>query len=136
MKKEFCFEIRVRYSDTDKMGVVYYSNYFTWLEVARTEMFRSFGLDYRSIEKDKQLALPVIEAHCQYKSPARYDDIVLIETKISKMKNTSLRFDYNLINKDTGKLLALAYTTHVFIDKNRKPVKIPEEIKEVLKKSL
>jgi len=132
MSKEFSMEIRVRYADTDQMGVVYYANYFVWLEIARTEFLRSLGLDYRSIEQEKQLALPVIEAYCKYKSPARYDEIILIETKVSQVKNSSLRFDYRLINKDGGTLLAEAYTSHVFIDSQRKPVRIPEKIREVL----
>jgi len=132
MSKEFSMEIRVRYADTDQMGVVYYANYFVWLEIARTEFLRSLGLDYWSIEQEKQLALPVIEAYCKYKSPARYDEIILIETKVSQVKNSSLRFDYRLINKDGGTLLAEAYTSHVFIDSQRKPVRIPEKIREVL----
>ncbi len=132
MSKEFSMEIRVRYADTDQMGVVYYANYFVWLEIARTEFLRSLGLDYRSIEQEKQLALPVIEAHCKYKSPARYDEIIVIETKVSQVKNSSLRFDYRLINKDGGILLAEAYTSHVFIDSQRRPVRIPEKIRAVL----
>jgi acyl-CoA thioester hydrolase len=132
MGREFSWEIRVRYADTDQMSVVYYANYFVWLETARTEFLRSLGIDYRSIEKEKQLALPVIEAYCRYKSPAQYDDIVEIKTKVSQLKNSSLRFDYSLINKESGELLAEAYTTHVFINNQRRPVRIPEKIREAL----
>ena len=131
MNKEFSMEVRVRYADTDQMGVVYYANYFVWLEIARTEFLRTLGIDYRTIEKEKQLALPVIEAYCKYKAPARYDEIIVIKNKVSYVKNSSLRFDYELFNKKTGELLADAYTVHVFIDNERKPVKIPEQIKEV-----
>ncbi|MFH1621871.1 MAG: thioesterase family protein [Candidatus Omnitrophota bacterium] len=132
MTKELSVEIRVRYADTDQMGVVYYANYFVWLEIARTEFLRSHGLDYRSIEREKQLALPAIEAYCQYKAPARYDEIIVIKTKVSQVKNSSLRFDYELYNKENNLLLAEAYTRHVFIDKERKPVRIPKEIKEAM----
>ena len=132
MAKEFSWEVRVRYADTDQMAVVYYANYFVWLETARTEFLRSLGTDYRSIEKEKQLALPVVEAYCKYKAPARYDQIIEIKTKVSQLKNSSLRFDYRIINKETGELLAEAYTTHVFIDSQRRPVRIPEQIKKVL----
>jgi len=132
MTKEFSVEIRVRYADTDQMGIVYYANYFVWLEIARTELLRSQGIDYRSIEKEKQLALPVIEAYCKYKTPARYDEIIVIKTKASQIKNSSLRFDYKLFNKENNLLLAEAYTSHVFIDKERKPVRIPEKIKEAI----
>ena len=130
MSKEFSWEIRVIYADTDQMGVVYYANYFVWLEIARTEFLRSLGIDYRSIEKENKLALPVVEAHCKYKAPARYDEIIVIQTKVSLIKNSSLRFDYKLINKATGALLVEAYTTHVFIDDERKPVRMPDKIKE------
>ena len=110
MNKEFSLEVRVRYADTDQMGVVYYANYFVWLEIARTEFLRSLGINYRNIEQEKQLALPVVEAYCKYRTPAKYDEIVLIKTKVSQVKNSSLRFDYRLFNKETGGLLADAYT--------------------------
>ena len=134
MNKEFSLEVRVRYADTDQMGVVYYANYFVWFEIARTEFLRSLGITYRNIEKEKQLALPAVEAFCRYKAPARYDDIILIKIRVSEMKNTSLKFDYKIFNKESGKLLAIAYTTHVFIDKERKPVKIPPQIREAFER--
>jgi acyl-CoA thioester hydrolase len=134
MAKEFSTEIRVIYADTDQMGVVYYANYFIWLEIARTEFLRSQGVDYKSIEKEKKLALPVVEAYCKYKAPARYDDVVVIKTKVSQVKSSTLRFDYELLNKQTNELLVEAYTTHVFIGRNRKPVRIPQEIMSVLEK--
>ena len=134
MAKEFSTEIRVIYADTDQMGVVYYANYFIWLEIARTEFLRSQGVDYKSIEKEKKLALPVVEAYCKYKAPARYDDVVVIKTKVSQVKSSTLRFDYELLNKQTNELLVEAYTTHVFIGRNRKPVRIAQEIMSVLEK--
>ena len=105
---------------------------FVWLEIARTEFLRSLEVDYRSIEKEKRLALPVIEAYCKYKAPARYDDIIVVKTVASQVKNSSLRFDYKLIDKESGVLLAEAYTMHVFIDNERKPVRIPDKIKSLL----
>lgn len=134
MNKEFSWEVRVTYADTDQMAVVYYANYFVWLEIGRTEFLRSLGIDYRKIENEKKLSLPVIEAYCKYKAPAKYDDIVLIKAKISQMKSSFLRFDYSLFNKQSGELLAEAYTTHVFIDKDRKPVRMPQEIQSILEK--
>lgn len=134
MNKEFSTEVRVRYADTDQMGVVYYANYLVWLEVARTEFLRSSGIDYRNIEKEKQLALPVVEAYCKYKAPARYDEIIMIRIKVSQVKNSSLRFDYSLFNKENNELLAVAYTTHVFIDKDRRPVRMPKEIQNMFEK--
>ena len=134
MNKEFSTEVRVRYADTDQMGVVYYANYLVWLEVARTEFLRSSGIDYRNIEKEKQLALPVVEAYCKYKAPARYDEIIMIRIKVSQVKNSSLRFNYSLFNKENNELLAVAYTTHVFIDKDRRPVRMPQEIQNMFEK--
>ncbi len=134
MNKEFSTEVRVRYADTDQMGVVYYANYLVWLEVARTEFLRSLGIDYRNIEKEKQLVLPVVEAYCKYKAPARYDEIIMIRIKVSQVKNSSLRFDYSLFNKENNELLAVAYTTHVFIDKDRRPVRMPKEIQNMFEK--
>ena len=134
MSKEFSVDVRVIYADTDQMGVVYYANYFRWLEIARTEFFRSQGFDYRKIEKEEGIALPVVEAYCRYKSPARYDDIIQVKTSISQVKNSSLRFDYELINKEDKRLLVVAYTTHVFIDKDRRPIKIPDQVSKFIKK--
>ncbi len=134
MNKEFCWEVRVRYADTDQMVVVYYANYFVWLEIARTEFLRSLGIDYRQIEKENKLSLPVLEAYCKYRAPAKYDDVILIKTKVSQVKSSSLRFDYTLFNKESGELLVEAYTTHVFIDQDRKPVRMPQEIQSALEK--
>lgn len=122
-------ELRVRYEETDRMGVAYYGNYFTWFEVARTELFRAIGFPYDDIEKNG-LRVMVVEASCSYKSPATYDDLLKIETKIKNIKNTSLDFDY-IIRKGEA-LIARGETTHVFTDKSRKPVKIPEELKKAL----
>jgi acyl-CoA thioester hydrolase len=132
MSKDFSVEIRVRYADTDQMGVVYYANYFVWLEIARTEFLRSLGVDYRNIEEEEHLALPVIEAYCKYKAPAKYDEIIEIKTSFTLVRNSRLRFDYKLINKSDSLLLAEAFTAHVFIDKDRRPVKLPKKIMDVL----
>jgi acyl-CoA thioester hydrolase len=118
-------QIRVRYQETDNMGVVYYANYFIWLEVARTEYLRSAGVSYRHLE-EKGMYLMVASASCQYKSPARYDDVVRIQTWIPKIKNSSLDFAHKLYVGD--KLIATAESVHVFTNKSGKPVRIPKEI--------
>src|SRR3989338_5349543 len=92
-------DIRVRYKETDKMGVVYYSNYFVWFEIARTEYLRSLGVSYRDIEC-KGLYLMVASAGCRYLRPARYDDVVEVQSWVSHVKNSSLRFDYKLFIED------------------------------------
>ena len=125
------FEIRARYQETDNMGVVYYANYLVWFEVARTEYFRSMGIVYRKLE-EKGVYLMVASANCQYKSPARYDDIVRIQSWIPEIKNSSLKFEYKLYLGE--RLLANGESVHVFTNKSGRPIKIPQEIRDLYKK--
>lgn len=122
-------EIRVRYQETDNMGVVYYGNYFTWFEVARTEYFRSLGLVYRDLET-KGCYLMVAGASCRYKSPAKYDDIVTIKSSIPEIKNSSLKFEYKLFVG--GRLVATGDSVHVFTNRSGKPVRMPEDVRKTL----
>ena len=126
--KTFATDIRVRYQETDNMGVVYYANYLVWFEVARTEFLRSLGLVYRDLE-DKGYYLMVASISCRYRSPARYDDVVRTQTWIEEMKSSSLRFGYKL--SVNGKEVATGNSVHVFTNKSGKPVRIPEEIKSL-----
>ena len=121
-------DIRVRYQETDNMGVVYYANYLVWFEVARTEYLRSAGVSYRHLE-EKGMYLMVAGASCQYKAPARYDDIIRIQTWIPKMKNSSLDFAHKLYIGD--KLIATGESVHVFTNKKGRPVRIPKEIRNI-----
>ncbi|NQU95853.1 MAG: acyl-CoA thioesterase [Candidatus Omnitrophica bacterium] len=123
-------QIRVRYQETDRMGVVYYGNYFTWFEVARTEYFRELGLPYTRLEKEG-IRLMVADAKCTYKSPATYDDLLTIETQVVNIKNTSLSFSYK-IYRDEKTLISLGESTHVFTDERGRPTRIPAKVKEVL----
>ena len=120
-------QVRVRYQETDKMGVVYYANYFVWFEVARTEYLRSRGISYRHLE-DKGMYLMVASASCQYKYPARYDDIIRIQSWVSKLKNSSLTFEYKLFLED--RLAATGESVHVCTDRVGKPIRIPEELRD------
>ncbi len=121
---------RVRYSDTDHFGVVYYARYLDWFEIGRTEILRSRGISYAQLERDGFFA-PVVEIKVNYKKPARYDEIILLETSVSKIGNSSIRFDYRVYNEER-ELLAVAYTINVFVDRRMKPVKIPTKLKEAL----
>ena len=123
-------EIRVRYQETDNMGVVYYANYFIWFEVARTEYLRSAGVSYRKLE-EKGAYLMVASATCQYKAPARYDDVVRIQTWIPRLKNSSLQFEHKLFIGD--KLIAAGESVHVFTNSNGRPIRVPEEIRDLYK---
>lgn len=121
-------EIRVRYQETDNMGVVYYGNYFVWFEIARTEYLRSLGASYRTLE-DKGAYLMVASASCTYKSPARYDDVVRIQSWVSEVKRTSMKFEYKLYVD--GRLIATGESVQVFTNKSGKPIRIPHELREL-----
>lgn len=121
--------IRVRYQETDNMGVVYYANYFVWFEVARTEHFRSLGIVYRELE-ERGIYLMVASATCQYKAPARYDDLVRIQTCIPEVKKSSFKFGYKLFVGDG--LIATGESVHVFTGKSGRPTKIPDEVMGVI----
>jgi acyl-CoA thioester hydrolase len=124
-------EVRVRYAETDQMGIVYYANYLVWFEIGRVELLRSLGLAYSQLETDHQCILPVIEATCRYKSPARYDDQILIETRPSLLRQSVVKFAYRILRKtaegEEPTLLAEGETVHVVCDDqlNKKP--LPEE---------
>ena len=124
-------EVKVRYAETDQMGIVYYANYLVWFEVGRTEYLLAEGMDYRDVEKEG-LGMAVVEASCSYKAPARYADTLVIATWPADVKHTSLKFHYKITRKSDGVLLATGATTHVLIDKALKPRKIPEKIRKLL----
>ncbi|MBE3578495.1 MAG: acyl-CoA thioesterase [Caldanaerobacter subterraneus] len=123
-------EIRVRYGETDKMGIVYYANYLHWFEIGRTEFFRSLGMTYRDLE-ERDIMLPVIEAHCKYFSSAFYDDLIIIRTRLEFVTGTRIKFLYEVIRKEDGKLLAQGYTEHPFTDSTRKPINLKKVMPEV-----
>ena len=127
--KAYKTTIRVRYEETDRMGVAYYGNYLTWFEVARTELFRERGLPYTALEA-QGMRLVVVDAQCTYKAPVTYDDLLTLLTQIIDKKNTSLTFSYQIYRETT--LVATGKTTHVFTDNKGKPIRIPERVKEVL----
>lgn len=123
--------VRVRYSETDKMGYCYYGNYASFLEIGRVESLRSLGISYKSLE-DNGIMLPVSEFQIKYILPAYYDDMLLIETKISAIKGVRIYFDYSIYN-DNQKLLASAMTSLVFIDSiTKKPVAPPKELLSII----
>ncbi|HTB97770.1 MAG TPA: thioesterase family protein [Terracidiphilus sp.] len=121
-------QVRVRYAETDQMGIVYYANYLVWFELGRVELLRSLGLAYSQLEKEHECILPVVEATCRYRSPARYDDEILIETKPALLRGPVLKFAYRILRKSAdgaaNTLLAEGETVHVVCDDqlNRKPL--------------
>ena len=120
--------VRVRYAETDKMGVVYYANYLVWFEVARTDCLRESGWTYRSMEEDG-FALPVIEAHCDYKASARYDDQLAITVAARLMSPVRLAFDYTVSRLSDAVLIASGHTIHASVDRTGRPVRLPARVK-------
>ena len=123
-------EIRVRYQETDNMGVVYYANYFRFFEQARIELLRSLGLRYRDLEAQRHLYLPVNEADCRYLAPARYDDLLIIKTAVSALGRASLAFSYEVWEGE--RRIATGRTRHAVVNERWKPVPVPEDVRAAL----
>jgi len=121
--------LRVRYAETDQMGVVYYANYFVWCEIGRVEYFRQLGHDYKQMELVDDCHLPVVEASCRYRSPARYDEEIAIETRVSMLRGAVMKFAYRLLRSDPEgeRVLAEAETVHVCVDKQMQKRNLPEK---------
>ena len=122
--------VRVRYADTDQMGVAYYANYLVWFEVARTEWLRDGGWSYRDMEADG-VALPVIEAHCEYRQPARYDDEIEIRTMATLLTPVRIRFDYEAW-KVGDTLSATGHTIHAALGPDGRPRRLPSRVLQIL----
>ena len=123
--------VRVRYQETDQMGFVYYSNYFVYFEMGRIEFLRSLGFSYSELEKGN-IFLAVVDAHCRYKAPIHFDDLLIIKTKLSKLNYARLEFLYEIVRKDEEKILAEGSTILACLDENRRPRAIPDEIKNAI----
>jgi acyl-CoA thioester hydrolase len=123
--------IRVRYAETDKMGVVYHANYFTWFEVGRCELLRTIGKSYRDLEADG-IRLPVIEAHCEYKSPALYDDELVVKTRGKLLSPARVEFMYEISRPADGILNAIGRTVHASLDTHGRPCRLPDYLGALL----
>ena len=123
--------VRVRYADTDQMGVVYYANYLVWFEIGRTEWLRDAGWNYRDME-ETGISLPVIEAHCVYRQPARYDDEIEIRATASALTAARLRFDYQAVRTSDGTLVAEGHTVHAALGQNGRPCRLPVRVRELV----
>jgi len=122
--------VRVRYAETDNMGVVYYANYLVWFEVARTDLLRHAGWSYREMELEG-FSLPVIEAHCEYRQPARYDDDVEVRTAGLLISPVRLRFDYEVARAADGVVLAEGHTVHATLGRDGRPCRLPPRARQV-----
>lgn len=125
-------EVRVRYAETDQMGVVYHANYLIWFEIGRSEFCRARGFSYRDMEEKDNALLVVAEIYCRYKSPAYYEDVLTVRTNVGEVRSRSLRFVYEIYRASDNMLLADGETLHLVTDENKKIRSLPEGYKEKL----
>ena len=123
---------RVRYAETDQMGVVYYANYLVWFEVGRTELCRQRGFAYRDMERENGLCIIVAEAKCRYHAPARYDDEIEVHTRLAAVRRRVITFEYEIRRKPEDELLAAGETVHVITDREGRPRALPERYRALL----
>ena len=125
--------IRVRYAETDQMGVVYHSNYLIWFEVGRVELMRQLGFTYKEMEREDGCYIAVVDARCRYKAPARYDDEIIIRTHLKNVRESLIHFGYEALRASDEWLLAEGETTHIVINSEMTRRPIPEKYMSVLK---
>ncbi|HEX9200156.1 MAG TPA: thioesterase family protein [Acidobacteriaceae bacterium] len=125
--------VRVRYAETDQMGVVYHANYLVWFEVGRVELMRQRGLNYRNLEIEEGCGIVVAEVTVRFKAPARYDDELMIETRVITAKGPIVRFGYRIVRIDDGLLLCEGETVHVVVGRDMKRRPIPKKYGDILR---
>ncbi|CAN5628187.1 thioesterase family protein [soil metagenome] len=123
-------EIRVRYAETDQMGIVHHSNYLVWFEAGRSDLCRARGFSYKEMEEQDNALMVVAETYCRYKSPAYYEDVLTIRTKVIEMRSRSLRFYYEVYRAADDTLIAEGETLHVITDKDKKVRSLPETLRK------
>ena len=128
--------LRVRYAETDQMGVVYHANYFIWFEVGRVELLRQLGFSYRDMEQNDQCFIAVVDARCRYKAPARYDDEVIVRTRLKNVRESLMHFGYELVRAIDALVLAEGETTHIVTDGEMKVRAIPEKYMKVFREAM
>ena len=128
--------IRVRYAETDQMGVVYHANHFIWFEVGRVELLRQLGFSYKDMEREDDCFIAVVDARCRYKAPVHYDDEVIVRTYLKHVREKVIRFGYELRRAETGELLAEGETTHIVADSSMRPRALPEKYMKVFRAAM
>src|ERR1700761_3106085 len=122
--------VRVRYAETDQMGVVYHANYLVWFEIGRVELMRQVGIDYRTMERDEGALIAVVDAAVRYRAPARYDDQLVIRTWLATVRGGIVRFRYNIVREADGLLLCEGETVHMVVGRDMKRRPMPEKYAE------
>jgi acyl-CoA thioester hydrolase len=124
-------ELRVRYAETDQMGVVYHANYLIWCEIARTDLIRTLGASYRELE-ERGIRLAVSEASVRYIAAARYDDRIRVDTRLTRVTSRTMVFDYSILNADSSQRLAIASTTLISLDPSNRVAVLPADVRRAL----
>jgi len=122
--------VRVRYAETDQMGVVYHANYLIWFEIGRVELMRALGFEYKLMEAEDDCFIVVVEASCRYLHPARYDELLRVRTRISQAGNRMVKYSYQLLRDSDDHLLASGATTHVICGKDGRPKWLPQKYRD------
>ena len=128
--------LRVRYAETDQMGVVYHSNHFVWFEIGRVELLRQLGFSYRDMESKDDRFIAVAEAKCRYRAPVRYDEEIVVRTEMLNVRDSVVHFGYELRRLDDGALLAEGETTHIVTDAEMKIAELPEKYLKAFRAAL
>lgn len=123
-------KLRVRYAETDKMGVVYHSNFIVWFEVGRVEMLRKLGYSYRDVERQHDCHFAVVDVRCRYKSPAYYDDEVLIRTSLRNVRGPLIHFGYEILRAEDDTLLAEGESTHIVVNAKFEKTTLPDHLQK------
>jgi acyl-CoA thioester hydrolase len=125
----------VRYAETDKMGVVYHSNFIVWFEIGRVEMLRQLGFRYRDMEREDDCHIAVADVRVRYKAPARYDDEILVRTRLKNVRDSLLQFGYEIVRAEDGVLLAEGETTHIVVDSKFEKAAMPQKYLKAFSKA-
>ena len=128
--------LRVRYAETDQMGVVYHANHFIWFEIGRVDLMRQLGFSYRDLERDHGCFIPVVDARCRYKAPARYDDEIIVRTHLRNVRESVIHFGYELVRADNNELLAEGETMHMVLDSKMKHAPLPENYLKAFRRAI
>jgi len=128
--------LRVRYAETDQMGVVYHTNFAIWFEIGRVEFLRELGFTYRDMEAKDNCYIAVVELRCRYKAPARYDDLILVRTRLKHLRASLINFGYEIVREDDGTLLAEGETVHIITDAQMQKRELPEKYRAALVRAI
>ena len=132
MAERCSVEVRVRYPETDRMGIAWHGHYLAWFELGRTEWMREAGCAYGEMEDQRGLFFPVVHAEARYRASARYDDLLLVHTRLAKLGGVRVRFDYEIRDRGSERLLATGSTEHAAVDREGRPCRLPDDLKRRL----